>query len=202
MKNFLAMMSLAIFLSACGSGDDGLPSSTTGTDVYGTSVTYVGPDASTLPSLPEGPVSGGGCASGVLVNGKCAGVPAHSTCKIPDVAMHLPASLLPSPMKYFVSTSNVLYCGPSNVTGIDFTQGPLKGLTCQELAADVPDALQQLPKTPLCVDIGGFVIPSCVGCVMVTRLDSGYFKGDSVVAGSSVEGALCSIAGEFMGWVC
>ena len=202
MKNFFAIASLALFLSACGSGgEDTLPSSTTGV-LNGVEVTYVGPDADTLPSLPEGPISGE-CVAGVLVDGRCAGVPANSMCKIPDAAMYMPDVLLPSLMKYFVSTSNVLSCGPSSVTGIDFTQGALKGLTCQELAADVSDALQQLSKSTLCVNEAGFQAASCTCCVMVTRLDTGYFKGDGVVCGgSAVEGALCSIAGEFMGWVC
>ena len=197
MKNFFAIASLALFLSACGSEDDGLPSATTGT-LNGVDVTYVGPAIGPSSTLPVN----GGCSSGVLVDGKCTGVPSNSTCKIPDAAMHLSASQMPSPMKYFVSTGNVLNCGPSAVTGIDFTQGSLKGLTCQELAADVPDALQQLPKTPLCVDIGGFVIPSCMCGIMVTRLDTGYFKGYGVSCGATgTQGALCSIAGEFMGWV-
>ena len=200
MKNFFAIASLVLFLSACGSEDDGLPSATTGT-LNGVDVTYVGPATGPSSTLPVN----GGCSSGVLVDGKCTGVPSNSTCKIPDIAMQMPG--LPSPMKYLVSTSNVLNCSSTtmgtNLWDQNVGQGALKGLTCQELAADTPNALQQISKTALCVNGAGFQVSPCTCCVMVTRLDSGYFQGYGVVCGGSVPpGALCSIAGEFMGWVC
>jgi hypothetical protein len=193
MKNFLAMMSLAIFLSACGSGDDGLPSSTTGT-IGGIDVTYVGPITPVMPSLAS-----------------------NGTCKIPDIAMHIS---VPSPMRYFVNTGDNLYCtlgeavptydpvqGWIAPTNLDFSQGFLKGLTCQELVSDTPDALQQIPS---------FAPHAVECCEYIKRIVGGEFDGyvesygvgcsDGVAASSGlgppISGALCSGTGEFMGWAC
>lgn len=204
MKNFLALASLALLLSACGSEEEntlgsdagvagpmGLPSSTTGT-VGGTDVTYVGPATPVMPSLP--------------VNG---------TCKIPDIAMHIS---VPSPMKYFVNTGDGLYCTlgeavstydpalgkwivPAN---LDFSQGALKGLTCQELVSDTPDALQRIPSFVSNMPSQSLQAVEC--CELIKVIAGGEFNGYAesygVECGNPISGALCSGTGEFMGWAC
>jgi len=197
MKNFFAIASLALFLSACGSEDDGLPSATTRT---------VGTGSNAISVTDVGTYS----VSSIL--------PATGSCKIPDIAMGLSAisvtlggagsakieSFLPSPMKYLVANDNELICVLGILGGeykpLDFSQVPLKGLTCQELVADVPSALQQMSVVPQNAGNSG----DC--CEIVQMTTGGYVQTLGVECDSetiiSISGALCSREGEFMGWAC
>jgi len=210
MKNFLAIASLAIFLSACGSEDDGLPSATTGV-VNGTDVAYVGTITSSSPILP-----------------------ATGSCKISDAAMQMPditvggkkVSPLPSPMKYLVAASNILFCtwgvaeGAGTTINLDFSQGPLAGTTCQDLVSDTSDALKRIPSMgyPMvpgsdeCCELvsvpsggGGYAQTEGITCgngTASTSIIAGGASGTISVRSIPISAALCSITGEFMGWAC
>ena len=188
MMKFLALAVLAI-LPACGDaegaaggGAGGLPSSTPGT-VDGSDVVYVGEVTPTSTILPP-----------------------TGTCTIPAAARSGIASMgisLPSPMRYLVSTSTLLWCTMGTPSGasnnIDFTK--LGGLTCQELVSDVPEVAKVLSSTD------GVSINECCEMVSSPAGGTGYVETAGISCGSGprglqVSGALCSITGEFMGWAC
>ena len=211
MMKFFALAALAI-LPACGDaegaaggGAEGLPSSTTGV-VNGTNLTYVGKVTSTSPVLPP-----------------------TGTCPIPGIAMQLPditvggkkVSPLPSPMKYLVATSTVLFCtwgeaeGAGTTINLDFSQGVLGGLTCQELVSDTPEALKRIPSLayPMvpgsdeCCELvrpngDGYFQTEGVACGDGTGTSTTLYPQDTPVTSIPISGALCSVTGEFMGWAC
>lgn len=82
---------------------------------------------------------------------------------------------------------------------IDFSQGDLKGLTCQELVADVSSSFYQ--------ESGGQLVNECCELVNAPTV-GGYVQTRGVMCGTkqgaviSISGALCSIMGVFMGWAC
>lgn len=191
MKDFFFGILALAFLAGCdGSSSGGLPPVTPGA-VGGADIEYVG--GFTGPYLP-----------------------ADGTCEVPAVALEgfatasgLGSFTPPKVLKYVVATSNVLWCGATLPDGsfrnIDFSQSPFKGLTCQELAADTPDAVSALssggdgwgfPSGPCCV----MNVPAAGGYVQSTGLVcDGYAVRPDVVASLKV---MCSISGVFMGWAC
>jgi len=123
-------------------------------------------------------------------------LPPTGTCKIPEASQI--GVTLPSPLRYQVATSNLLFCTMGETylgaKNIDFTKAPFTGLTCQELVSDTPAVIKAL----------GDPTPGA-GCCELTYADpSGYVVdvGVSCNVQSSQFTALCSISGTFMGFSC
>ena len=143
-------------------------------------------------------------------------LPPTGTCEVPSAAKSFIS--LPSPMKYEVAASNVLWCTQGlPITGysnnIDFSKPPITDLSCLELVSDVPAV-----KTDLAGEMDmsewaccSFVEPY-IGSTNGKSADTGYVQTRGVAcfpikgaAGLTVDlqvAALCSISGTFMGWSC
>ena len=196
MKDFFFFSTpvLAILLVGCdGSSDPGsLPPATSGV-VGGANLEYVGGFA--------GPY-----------------LPADGTCEVPAIALEgfVPSSGMggftpPKVLKYAVATSNVLLCGTEfpdgSFSNIDFSQLPFRGLTCQELAADIPAAVSALSSVE---DRSGFSLGPCCESVVPVANSGGYVQTTGLICGGfavrsevvATLKVLCSISGVFMGWAC
>jgi hypothetical protein len=193
---YLVLLMVSVFFAACDGGGNsaGLAETIPGVSTGGSDFVMVGP----VPSVTSLPL------------------PPTGTCEIPEAAKSFIS--LPSPMKYQVTTSNVLWCTQGiPVAGygnnIDFSKSPISDLTCLDLVSDVPEV-----KT----DLAGVMNVSEWACCSFTRpeiglvngksVDTGYVetagiacfpsKGTNALTVNLQVKALCSISGTFMGWSC
>jgi hypothetical protein len=179
MKNFSGISVLVFLLAGCGDpgSADGLPPAVPGM-VGGADVMYVG-----------------GIASPFL--------PADGTCRVPSIALEgftppdgIGGFTPPKVLEYVVATGDILWCGVRRIDGsfdnLDFSQPPLGGLTCQELAADTPAAVEAA-SSPCCEGVSA--AGDSGGYVQTAGLSCGFARPDTFKV-------LCSISGVFMGWAC
>lgn len=183
MKNFFAFALLAVFFSACGSEGDNMLGSDSG---------VAGSSGSNAFGLPNSTVAADGTTYVGVIG---ASIPWDTgSCTIPDVAK---SSITAVFSRSFIAASNVLSCPDLSAFS------DLKGLTCQEVVADVPAVAASFKKDSnttmrvCCEQITAHLLAN-------SYVASGYFDTLGVECGASslIAGPLCSISGVFMGWAC